>query len=374
MNFDHNQSLQEKIAAGCKKISGKTILHTAPHHDDILLSYHAYAIRLLADNQNHIAYITSGSNGVSDSFVVRMLNKVNRDLIEQAICEQVIQSSYAQSIRQFAQQYHDHKYDQLEQCRLFIFIYILTEVFDCYNADKLIDHIHSLQNYFDSKQSGRKDSSVVVQLKERIRESESECKWMISKDDNHNITHLRSTFYHADTHVAKQAMESDIQKLTEYLDRVRPDIITVALDLCGIGPKTHFQSLQIIAKALDRSAHKNIQILGYRNVWSSFDIDVASIIIPVTEQEIKEMESIFTHCFATQKNTIFAGTDADGDFAAQVRYIQQVQWQQVQKKLGSNFMLNDEIFKLSQFVGAIFLQELTLDELLTTADNEFTNF
>lgn len=369
MNFDHHQSLQEKIAAGSKKISGKTILHTAPHHDDILLSYHAYAIRLLSDNRNHIAYITSGSNGVSDSFVISMLGKIRPEL-----CEQVIQSSYAQSIRQFAQQYHDHKYDQLEQCRLLIFIHILTEIFDCYNADELIDHIHSLQNYFDSKESGRKDSSVVIQLKERIRESESECKWMISKGDNHNITHLRSTFYHADIYTAQQAMESDIQKFTEYLDRVQPDILTVALDLCGIGPKTHFQSLQIIAQALARTFHKDIQILGYRNVWSSFDVAQASMIIPVTEQEIVAMESIFTHCFATQKNTIFAGTDADGDFAAQVRYIQQVQWQQVQKKLGSNFMLHDEIFKLSQFVGAIFLQELTLDELLTTADNECIDF
>jgi len=374
MNFDHHQSLQEKIAAGSKKISGKTIVHTAPHHDDILLSYHAYAIRLLADNQNHVAYITSGSNGVSDSFVVRMLNKVNRDLIEQAIFEQVVESSYVQSIRQFAQLYHDHKYDQLEQCRLFIFIHILTEVFDCYKADDLMDHIHSLQNYFESKRSGNKDSFVVIQLKERIRESESECKWIISKGDNHNITHLRSTFYHADAHVAEQAMESDIQKFTAYLDCVQPDIVTVALDLCGIGPKTHFQSLQIIAKALDRSSHKNIQILGYRNVWSSFDVAQASIIVPVTEQEIVAMESIFTHCFATQKNTIFAGTDADGDFAEQVRYIQQVQWRQVQKNLGSYFMLNDEIFKLSQFVGAIFLQDLTLDELLTIAHNECVDF
>lgn len=369
MNFDHNQSLQEKIAAGCKKISGKTIVHTAPHHDDILLSYHAYAIRFLADNQNHVAYITSGSNGVSDSFVISMLDKVRLEL-----CEQVIQSSYFDSIKLFAQQYHDHKYEQLEQCRVLIFIHILTEIFDCYNADELIDHIHSLQNYFDLKESGRKDSSVVVQLKERIRESESECKWMISKGDNHNITHLRSTFYHADTYVAKQAMELDIQKLTAYLDRVRPDIITVALDLCGIGPKTHFQSLQMIAQALDRSSHKNIQILGYRNVWSSFDIDVASIIVPVTEQEIVAMESIFAYCFATQKNIIFAGTDADGDFAAQVRYIQEVQWQQVQKRLGSDFMLHDEILKLSQFAGAIFLQELTLDELLTIADNECVDF
>ena len=369
MNFDHNQSLQEKIAAGCKKISGKTIVHTAPHHDDILLSYHAYAIRLLADNQNHVAYITSGSNGVSDSFVISMLGKVRSEL-----CQQVVASSYAQSIKLFSQLYHDHKYDQLEQCRVLIFIHILTQIFDCYKADDLMDHIYSLQNYFESKRSGNKDSFVVIQLKKRIRESESECKWMISKGDNHNITHLRSTFYHADAHVAEQAMESDIQKLTAYLDCVQPDIITVALDLCGIGPKTHFQSLQIIAKALDRSAHKNIQIIGYRNVWSSFDVAQASIIIPVTEQEIKEIELIFAYCFATQKNTIFAGTDADGDFAAQVRYIQQVQCQQVQKKLVSNFTLHDEIFKLSQFVGAIFLQDLTLDELLTIADNECVDF
>ena len=75
---------------------------------------------------------------------------------------------------------------------------------------------------------------------------------------------------------------------------------------------------------------------------------------------------IFYNCFATQKNTIFVGTEIDGNFAEQAVQIYKIQLQQVKNILGDNFdaVQSDEIRKAA---GAIFLKVLTVDELLAMA-------
>jgi glucosamine-6-phosphate deaminase len=158
-------------------------------------------------------------------------------------------------------------------------------------------------------------------------------------------------------------MESDINRVLNHLATVKPDIITVALDPCGIGPKNHFITLQLIVAALQRSQHTNVQILGYRNIWSNFELQDASIIIPVTQAEIDQMKSIFSNCFATQKTTMFFGTDIDGNFADQAEQIQKNQLQQVQEVLGDNFEHNQKLI-MQESVGAIFMKKLTIDELI----------
>ncbi len=69
----NKKELYKKIELGCAPILGKTILHTAPHHDDILLGYFPYAVRNLQGNDNHVLYITSGANGVSDQYLAQNL-------------------------------------------------------------------------------------------------------------------------------------------------------------------------------------------------------------------------------------------------------------------------------------------------------------
>jgi len=366
MYFDQNKILHEKIIAGSGTITGKTILHTAPHHDDILLSYHAYLMKLLPHNSNHVAYITSGSNGVFDAFVERRLHEIDRYLVEQSE-----KSSYSQSLKQFALACAQQNLEQINLYKKLIFIHIIAEIFDCMDNDELMKQVIVLQTYFKSKKIGDIDIPLVIQFKGRIRESEAETKWMISKGDCKNVTHLRSTFYHANSRRADAAMEYDIQQCILYLEQIQPNIITIALDPSGVGPRTHYRSLQLISTAISRCPQfKDVQIIGYRNVWSSFELDQSSIIVPVTESEIVAMESIFDYCYETQKNTIFAGTDSDGNFAAQVRYIQEVQWQQVQNKLGSNYTLNNQLDTTLKFVGAIFLQSMTIDALVSIACDE----
>ena len=75
------QTIEQKIQAGKQPIVGTTILHTAPHHDDILLGYFPYALRNIAGNTNHVLYVTSGAHGVSDHYLAEHLAMAKKDVV-----------------------------------------------------------------------------------------------------------------------------------------------------------------------------------------------------------------------------------------------------------------------------------------------------
>ena len=363
MKLDHQILLHKKIEAGNFPISGAKIVHTAPHHDDIVLSYHPYLMRNLIDNEHHILYATSGCNGVSDEYILRLIRRIDKNIVRNGM-----QLSYQELLELFSQAYCDKNDDQMLLCAIYSIVQFVAEIFACDTNDMIAERLNWLILYFSSKKQGSKDIELVVTLKGRIRESEADRKWMISKGDIKNVEHFRAAFYKADEKTFDDAMELDIQRLVAYLDVIAPDIITVALDPCGIGPKNHFTTLQLVAAAMQRLSHKNIQIIGYRNIWSNFEANQASMIVPVTQHEIDSMKSIFLNCFLTQKNTLFVGTEIDGTFADQTEQIQKIQWQQVQKMLEGVDQQNYQLVLGDELVGAIFLKVLTIDELVAIVD------
>ena len=290
------QELERKIKLGQQKIVGKTILHTAPHHDDILLGYFPYALRNLEGNTNHVLYITSGANGVSDVYLAKYLSLSQKDV-------------------------------------------------------ELLDR------------------ATKQELKYRIREDESARKWQQVAGDRVQIKNLRASFYDAIDEDYEQIVESDIQRIVDYLHVVQPDIVTVLVDPVGIGPTTHHRSQEVIMQALARyNSPKPIEIIGYRNVWSSFSLEKVDMIIPVTQDELDQMESVFQNCFTTQtSNMIFCEQDLKlKDFAEQVTQIQKAQFQQVMQLLEqqdeNQIVQNDgrSLTELQAKTGIIFLQKFTL--------------
>ncbi len=307
------QELERKIKLGQKQVVGKTILHTAPHHDDILLGYFPYLLRNLADNTNHTLYITSGANGVSDAYLAKHLSIT------------------------------------LEDVQLL-------------------------------------DNATRQELKYNIRESESERKWFQVAGDSVQIENLRAKFYQTSSKMPDnkgdkvyasniaRAMEEDIQRIVDYLYLVQPDIITMLVDPIGIGPTTHYRSQQVLMKAIERyNSSKPIEIIGYRNVWSTFSLEglpaisadivegnngtevgKVDMIVPVTQDELDQVESIFQSCFTTQSSTlIFDEQDLElKNFAQQATQIQKNQLQQVIQ------LLDEQKKDLQKYTGMIFLQKL----------------
>ncbi|HQI49957.1 MAG TPA: 6-phosphogluconolactonase, partial [bacterium] len=72
--------LQAKIEEGLAPLEGHTFLHTAPHHDDIILGYWPYIIHLVrsAKNKHHFTYLTSGFNAVTNAYAREMLENLQK--------------------------------------------------------------------------------------------------------------------------------------------------------------------------------------------------------------------------------------------------------------------------------------------------------
>jgi hypothetical protein len=66
--------LREKIQRGLAAWGVTRVLHTAPHHDDIMLGYYPLIVRS-PETDNHMMYLVSGSNGVSDDYLYSQLGQ-----------------------------------------------------------------------------------------------------------------------------------------------------------------------------------------------------------------------------------------------------------------------------------------------------------
>jgi len=354
-SFTMNKNeLYKKIEQGLKPIEGKTILHTAPHHDDIILGYHAYAMRNLEKNQNYIVYMTNGTNGVADEYVIKLLQSMSKNI--QTSLSFVLERSYQQLLLNFAQAYRSQDHEQIQQARELVVLKIMTEVFGCCDVQQFQAKVDWLQDSFVTKESDQLDHELIRELKGRIRQSESDCKWSIEQGHSNNVKHFDAEFYYE---LSDDAVARDVQKFVDYLHHVKPDIITVAMDPCGVGPSTHFVTLQVIVQALQKYGDTSIEILGYRNVWGSFTLEAASMIVPLTRQEMDQMQSIFSNCFDTQKNPLFPSPLFDGSFCQLTTHLQEHHWQDVKESLSSS-----EINLVSQYQGALLLKRVNIQEII----------
>jgi LmbE family N-acetylglucosaminyl deacetylase len=325
-------TLEQKIQAGSTPLSGKIILHTAPHHDDILLGYFPYLLRNLAGNQHHVLYLTSGANGVSDHYLAQ------------------------------------HQGMTLEQV-------------------------------------AQLDLAIKFELKSAIRESESQKKWDMVGAQQVAIKNLRANFYQAshlqgyakacpstsnvsDEVLTKlddfakegQTLPNDYARVVDYLEQIQPDIITILVDEPGCGPQTHHQAAELMFAAIAGykksfeqkfGTQPDLTILAYRNIWSSFTLEQASMIIPVSQQELDQIESIFAQCFLSQCNNFIMQDDGKlTNFAQQATWIIKEQGK-LMNFLSAESLLKEDaaqatsIFReqgklLGGTAGSIFMQKLWL--------------
>lgn len=349
--------IHNKIKAASIPILGKKIVHTAPHHDDIILGYYSYVQRVLDDNDNYILYMTDGMHGVSSQYVLDVLKncmQLDRVLLQKVLFYQ----SYEQLVKKFAQAFHEQNRRDMQNVREYVLLHIVIELFLCVSIDQLDQKLLYLYELVSQELQGYdiclQDQNIDI-LKGRLRQFESDCKWMIEQGHINNVTHFGASFYTDDTDTA---IKLDVQNLLKYLQTIKPDIITVALDPCGVGPATHFTTLQVIANALQLYGNTGIEIIGYRNIWASFTISQTSLIMPVSLQDKDRLQSIFVNCFATQLNPLFPSPLHDGPFSdIAVQNLEQ-QGQDIALLLGQK-----------RVCDYLYLKKLTVDELMQFIQN-----
>ncbi|MCF7823711.1 MAG: glucosamine-6-phosphate deaminase [Candidatus Marinimicrobia bacterium] len=376
-----HKELIAKLNRGLDRIEDEVFLHTAPHHDDIMLGYLAHIVHLVRTpkNTHHFAYMTSGFNAVTNDFV--------KDQIQHAL-------GYMET-RQY-DRLKDEGYfnaDNLMGAQRDIYTYLdgvanhsashrykgssrrlirnLLVLFPECTLEDLPEKMHELILYLDSRYPGQKDEPLMQKLKGRIREWEADLVWAHYGTPITNVHHLRLGFYKGDIFTEDPTMDRDVQPILEYMEQIRPTVVTLALDPEASGPDTHYKVLQAVAEAIrlykEKHPEASLRVWGYRNVWFRFQPSDANIFVPVSLNSMAIMRETFRHCFQSQVAAPFPSHEYRGPFSELAQAIQVQQHQDMKQVMGRDFWYENEHPRIRAAKGLVYIKEMELEEFYTRA-------
>ena len=371
-----HDNIIKRFSYGMKPIENETFLHTAPHHDDIMLGYLPYINHLVRtpNNNHHFVYLTSGFTAVTNSYMLKLLENLS------------VLLKHGDFDKRFKERYFDP--NSIEGKNRDVGLYLdgvaahsrtlktealsrrmlrnLVAIYEEDNPAYLKDRVYELINYFKTQYPGKKDITHVQRLKGMMREWECEVLWAYYGFSVEDVSHLRLGFYQGDIFTEQPEVDRDVIPVLNLIKKIKPTVVTVALDPEGSGPDTHYKVLQAVTEALriyrEETGESDIRVWGYRNVWYRFHPAEANIYIPVSLNSFSITEDTFMRSFGSQKDASFPSWEYDGPFCRLAQKIQVEQYQTIRKCIGKDYFLNNDLKRVRAAKGMIFLNELTLDE------------
>lgn len=374
LNEVHN-NVVKKIENGLKISNtnkSQKILHTAPHHGDIVLGYYSLFDGLSYKNKNYIAYFTSGFNSVTDKYLLTTLNRASDWWLDKER-DVLFNKPYEKLINAFKTYFLKQDFEEMSMLETTMLMRHLISIYNIKNLDELKHTIRWLKDdYFPSKQLGDLDVADIRAIKGMMRESESDRLWSLKNIPLQNIVHLRSKFYSGREFMRTPRYESDIIPFINLYNKVLPDIITVVDDPQSDPAMTNYRVLQIIAQGLRSNAsayNPNLKILGYRNIWFRYSVFEANLFIPVPEHKLALQRKAFYSCFNTQKAALFPSPFYEGDFPTVSIAIQRDQFAELKILLGEDYFANSNIPELRTASGFVFLMQMEMHYLFRRAED-----
>jgi len=375
------RDLQAKLNRGLSPVEDDVFFHTGPHHDDIMLGYLAHIVHLVQTprNEHHFAYMTSGFNAVTNKFVEVQI----RNALEYMETEQ-----YS---RLKGEGYFDPANDAGAQRDIYTYldgvahhsrtlrnngssrrlIRNLQVLYPEHDLDSLPAKMEEIIEYLQSRYPGQKDEVHMQLLKGRIREWEADLVWGHYGTPIRNVHHLRLGFYKGDIFTEEPTMDRDVQPILEYLEKIRPTVVTLALDPEASGPDTHYKVMQAIAEAIKLYKTKYpdaaLRVWGYRNVWFKFQPTDANIFVPVSLNSMAIMKETFKYCFQSQVDAPFPSYDFNGPFSGLAQAIQVQQHQDMKRVMGRDFWYENDHPRVRAAHGLVYLKEMELEEFYSRA-------
>lgn len=371
----HNDFL-DRFNKGMSNVENQVILHTAPHHDDIMLGYLPYINHLVRNQSNthYFATLTSGFTAVTNQYMLELLRDL-RQLLD-----------VDEFTSKFKQRYFDPEFVEGRNKDINLYLdglaahsktlkreatsrRLLRNIISIYEEDNLTylkDRVDELINYFATQYPGKKDIPHVQKLKGMLREWEEEIVWGYFGFNANSVLHLRLGFYQGEIFTENPTVNRDVLPVLDLIKKVKPTIVTVALDPEGSGPDTHYKVLQAVSEALKlyeaEEGVSNIKVWGYRNVWYRFHPAEANMYIPVSLNSFSILENTFLNGYGSQKAASFPSWELDGPFNRLAQKIQVDQYQTLRTCLGKNFFIDNMSPRVRAAHGMIYLKELTTSE------------
>ena len=372
--------LVAKIEHGLSVAKNKVFLHTEPHQDDVMLGYFAQVVRHFRRkaNQHHFMTLTSGFTAVTNDFMRDQIACLRR-LLETGQLQALLDEDYFargnvvernRDVWQYLDGVAAKDADDKAQGCARRMMRSLIELFDDSSLQGVNRRIREIEEYFATAYPGKKDPPHIQRLKGMCREWEAECLWGYYGWQCENVRHLRLGFYTGDIFTQEPTLAQDVPPIVAELERIAPDIITVAFDPEASGPDTHYKVMQALAEAIrvhqDKHENPDLTIWGYRNVWFRFDPSEANVFVPVTLAMFSIMHDAFMNSFNTQKDAPFPSHEYDGPFSQLAQRIQVEQYRKIKTCLGRQWFHNHENALIRATRGLVFLREMSPDEFFSS--------
>ncbi len=375
------RSIVKKLRSGLESITGETFLHTAPHHDDIMLGYLPHVVHIVRTplNRHHFAYMTSGFNAVTNEFIRDRLEHARRfvnsaeghRLATENYFDPDFKPGWTQDVYHYLDGVAARRQTLKREASASRLIRILLTIYQSETPETLPRRIKELQRYLENQYPGQKDLPPVQKLKGRIREWEADLVWGHYGITTEAVHHLRLGFYQGDIFTEEPTLNRDVLPILRLLEQVQPTVVTLALDPEASGPDTHYKVLQALAEALKLYTHKfpqaRVRIWGYRNVWYRFHPGDANILVPVSLNSMSILHDTFHNCFTSQTDAPFPSHEHDGPFSDLAQAIQVEQHQRLKVNLGGDFWYNNDHPRLRAAHGVLFLKEMNLEDFYSRA-------
>merc|ERR1712228_256082 len=383
------------------------ILHTSPHHDDIMLAYHEIMEFLTKYNTNYFTYVTSGFNSCPDKYIIDVLRRINlksdkeikyflESLLDGNGIEECEENEDEEKKKEevkiaegknnkimnlekimdiFKRGVNTERDSLITEAETFLVLRRLKQTYKINKIDRFISIIkYHLNEYFPSKQIGQIDNEKVKFFKGLVRESECDRMWALNGiNPKTHVFHLRSKFYTGEHFQPLPDQKKDAQPMFDLYQQLQPDLVTVAFDPGGTGPDTHYKVLQIVAQALrmgkSEKANLKPKIWGYRNVWHRFQICDSSIAIPISAKSMTKMHKVFLASFGCQKEAEFPSPEYDGPFSVLSQRFHIQQQKELRILLGAKYFDNHWNQQIKNADGFILIKEMDVDAFLSHADD-----
>ncbi|MCE5228817.1 glucosamine-6-phosphate deaminase [bacterium] len=369
------ERLLQKINRGLEDVDNQSILHTGPHHDDIMLGYMPYIMHLVrrSTNSNYFYILTSGFTSVTNHFLANLLHDVQEFMAagqfdeDQANGDLEPNNKSARAVEVFrfldGIAARNEKMRRLAQARRTLVN--LISVFEDEDFDNLAHRISETLNYLDTLYPGKKDVPIVQRLKGMQREYEEELVWAYVGAGPDRVFHGRLGFYTGDIFTEQPTRNRDVEPVLARLHKIKPSIVTLAFDPEGSGPDTHYKVLQVLHEALQiyhEQTGSSPKVWGYRNVWYRFHPADANVFVPASFNTMAIMEHAFMHCMGSQKAASFPSHEFDGPFCQLAQKLWVEQFGMLETCLGERFFIENPSPRLRATRGFVFLKMMELDE------------
>ncbi len=374
-------SISNKIDKGLKNESNQVYYHTGPHHDDIMLGILPHINRQLRDasNEFHFSVLTSGFTAVTNSFIIDTLNKTKKFLdagkIQMVEYSDFFEVGYKykwdKDVSHYLNEVAEMDKPGMERGLSHRVVRAIVEIYGVKDKSELRDAINDILSTLKKSYDGEKNPAKIQKLKGMIREFEEELVWAHFGVQVKNVHHLRLGFYTGDIFTEQPERTRDVIPILEQLRKIKPTVISLALDPEGSGPDTHYKVLQAIAEAVRMWSKEedlsNLRIWGYRNVWYRFHPAESDVIVPVSLNALAVLNNSFTDCYMSQVNASFPSYMLDGKFSKLTQKIWVEQLKDLQLLLGKDFFYLNESPKVRASHGLLFFKEMNVDRFLEHA-------